>query len=117
VLVSKPSICGAGLNMQHCAREAFVGLGHSWELYYQAIRRVYRFGQKRPVEVKIITSEAEGRVLETIRRKQADADAMAAGMVEHMRDAMLGEIGAADRTKDDYRPTKEMVIPRWLLTA
>lgn len=114
VLVSKPSICGMGLNMQHCAHAVFVGLGYSWELYYQAIRRVYRFGQSRPVTVKIVTSEAEGRVLDTIRRKQADADAMAEGMIAHMRDAMRGEIAAASQTRDDYHPTQEMRTPRWL---
>lgn len=114
VLVTKPSICGMGLNMQRCAHTAFVGLGYSWELYYQAIRRIYRFGQTRPVTAKIITSEAEGRVLDTIKRKQADADAMAVGMVEHMRDAMRGEIAATSQTRDDYQPKKAMRIPRWL---
>lgn len=114
VLVTKPSICGAGLNLQHCANMAFVGIGHSWEAYYQAVRRSHRFGQSSPVHVRIITSEAEGRVLETLRRKQADADAMAAGMVSHMADAMRGEILATGQTRDDYVPQKEMVIPKWL---
>jgi hypothetical protein len=114
VLVTKPSIAGAGLNLQHCADMAFVGIGHSWESYYQAVRRSYRFGQTRPVRVHIITSEAEGRVLETLRRKQADADAMAVGMISHMADAMRGEIQAMGQTRDDYAPQKEMVIPKWL---
>lgn len=114
VLVSKPSICGAGLNLQHCANMAFVGIGHSWEKYYQAVRRSHRFGQLKQVQVKIITSDAEGRVLETIRRKQADADAMAVGMISHMASAMRGEIQAIGQTRDDYKPKKEMVIPQWL---
>src|SRR5690606_13181693 len=59
VLVTKPSIAGAGLNMQRCAHTAFVGLSHSWEQWYQAIRRVYRFGQRRPVECYMITSRSE----------------------------------------------------------
>ena len=115
VLVTKPSICGMGLNMQHCAHSAFVGLGYSWELYYQAIRRIYRFGQLRPVTVKVITSEAEGRVVDTIKRKQQDADAMAVGMIEHMKEVMQAEIKATDVTRDEYQPKKRLEIPKWLM--
>lgn len=114
VLVSKPSIAGAGLNMQRCADVAFVGLGHSWEQYYQAIRRVYRFGQLREVNAHIITSRAEGRVVASIERKQADADRMAAGMVSAMRDAMTAELQAGGVTRDDYNPTERMQVPSWL---
>jgi hypothetical protein len=114
VLVSKPSIAGAGLNMQRCADVAFVGLGHSWEQYYQAIRRVYRFGQMREVNAHIITSRAEGRVVASIERKQADADRMAAGMVDAMRDAMTAELQAGGTTRDDYNPTERMRVPEWL---
>jgi len=114
VLVSKPSIAGAGLNMQRCADVAFVGLGHSWEQYYQAIRRVYRFGQLRAVNAHIITSRAEGRVVASIERKQADADRMAAGMVAAMRDAMTAELRAGGVTRDDYNPQERMRVPQWL---
>jgi hypothetical protein len=114
VLVSKPSIAGAGLNMQRCADVAFVGLGHSWEQYYQAIRRVYRFGQTREVNAHIITSRAEGRVVASIERKQADADRMAAGMVSAMLDAMSAQIHAGGTTRDDYDPNERMRIPSWL---
>ncbi len=114
VLVTKPSICGMGLNMQRCAHVAFVGLGYSWELYYQAIRRVYRFGQKRDVTVKVIVSDAEGRVVDAIRRKQEDADLMAAGVVSCMADTMNQEIRATGKTEDGYNPTEEMRVPTWL---
>lgn len=114
VLVTKPSICGMGLNMQRCAHSAFVGLGYSWEMYYQAIRRIYRFGQKRPVTIKVITSDAEGRVVDVIQRKQADADMMSVSMVGHMREVMRAEINATDVTRDDYKPQERMAIPSWI---
>jgi hypothetical protein len=114
VLVTKPSICGMGLNMQRCANVAFVGLGYSWELYYQAIRRVYRFGQTRPVNVKVIVGSAEGRVVDAIKRKQSDADAMAAGMVKAMSESMNREIRGAVSTRDEYNAKEEMRVPSWL---
>lgn len=114
VLVSKPSICGMGLNMQRCADMAFVGLGYSWELYYQAIRRCYRFGQRNPVNVRVFVSEAEGRVVDVIRRKQEDADRMAEGVVEHMRESMRAQLGALGVTRDDYEPKERMIVPAWL---
>lgn len=84
VLVTKPSIAGYGMNWQHCPNTAFVGLSDSWEKWYQAIRRVWRFGQTRPVHCHVITSEAEGAVVKNIQRKEADAARMAAEMVKHM---------------------------------
>jgi len=114
VLVTKPSICGAGLNMQRCAHVAFVGLGYSWELYYQAIRRVYRFGQSRPVTVRVIVGSSEGRVVESIKRKQSDADVMAVGIVAHMRESMIHNIESLGKTEDGYFANEGMVIPKWL---
>lgn len=73
VIVTKPRIGGWGLNWQHCARMVFVGLSDSYESYYQAVRRCWRFGQTRPVEVHIVASRLEQAVLENIRRKEAQA--------------------------------------------
>jgi DNA modification methylase len=84
VLVSKPSIAGYGMNWQHCPNVAFLGLSDSFEMYYQAIRRVWRFGQTREVNCHIITSESEGAVVKNIQRKEADALKMASEMVKHM---------------------------------
>jgi superfamily II DNA or RNA helicase len=86
VLVTKTSIAGFGLNWQHCPNVAFVGLSDSWESYYQAIRRCWRFGQKRPVHVHVISSDIEGAVLANIKRKEEDAAVMVAEMLEHMKD-------------------------------
>ena len=114
VMVSKPSICGWGLNWQHCARAAFVGLSHSFEAWYQAIRRNYRFGQTREVECYLISSDAEGAVLANLRRKQADAERMSAGMIAEMADFVSAELRATRRDATEYRPTKPMTIPPWI---
>lgn len=76
VLVTKPSIAGFGLNLQHCSNVIFLGLSDSWESYYQCVRRCWRFGQKRQVNVHIVISETEGPVLANILRKEADADTL-----------------------------------------
>jgi superfamily II DNA or RNA helicase len=84
VLVSKSKIFGFGMNFQSCHNVAFCGLSDSFESYYQAVRRCWRFGQKKPVNVHIVTSAAEQSVVENIARKEADAAKMAEGMVIHM---------------------------------
>ncbi len=76
VIVTKPRIGGWGLNWQHCHRMVFVGLSDSYESYYQAVRRCWRFGQTDPVEVTIIASNREQTVLENVRRKENQARAM-----------------------------------------
>lgn len=70
VLVTKPSIAGFGLNWQHCRNMVFVGLSNSWEQYYQAIRRCYRFGQHKEVNVFLLLSDRETSVLQNIQRKE-----------------------------------------------
>ncbi len=102
VLVTKPSIAGFGMNWQHCHQMAFVGLSDSWEQYYQAIRRCYRFGQEHEVTVHVISAESEGAVVENIRRKEEQNKIMGEQMVAHMRDAMQKEIFGAVREKSDY---------------
>lgn len=90
VLVSKPSICGWGMNWQHCARVAFLGLSDSWESYYQAVRRSYRFGQLRPVHVHRVIGANEGAVLANIERKERQAAEMMDGMVDAMGELTFG---------------------------
>ncbi len=117
VMVTKPSIAGAGLNLQHCSKMAFAGLSFSWEQFYQAIRRCYRFGQTNSVEAHVVTSSAELAVLQSIKRKQSDADAMAVGMVSHMRATTLEALGSSGSTTLAYDPKKKMTIPKWLREA
>jgi hypothetical protein len=110
VLVTKPSIAGWGLNWQHCARVAFVGLSDSFEQQYQAIRRCWRFGQARPVRVHLIASEAEGAVVDNLKRKERQAAEMFDQLVKHMGSAS----GPTSRGVSPYEPTVEMVVPNWL---
>lgn len=71
ILLTKPAVCGVGLNLQRAHRMAFVGLGDSYETYYQAIRRCYRFGQTRPVDAHIVVSGIESQIVANVRRKEA----------------------------------------------
>jgi hypothetical protein len=102
VMISKPSIAGFGMNWQHCPNVAFVGLSDSWEAYYQAVRRCWRFGQQSPVHVHIIAAVTEGAVVANIKRKDAQAAAMAEEMVDHMHDLNAEAVRGMVRTKDTY---------------
>jgi len=88
VLVTKPSIAGFGMNFQGCSRMAFVGLNDSYESYYQAIRRCWRFGQSRPVEAHVVVSELEMGIVENVRRKEEEAGRMTDALVREMRGAL-----------------------------
>lgn len=81
VLVTKPSIAGFGMNWQHCARVAFCGMSHSYEQFYQAIRRCWRFGQHRDVEVHIFVADVEQSVVANVLRKKEDSRDMADNMI------------------------------------
>jgi len=112
-LITKPKIAGFGLNWQHCNDMVFVGLSDSWESFYQAVRRCWRFGQEKPVRVHIVTADTEGAVLENIRRKQENNNHMAEEMGRIMRDYTLAEINGASVEKTDYVPCDQMVLPSW----
>ncbi len=102
VIVSKPSICGWGLNWQHCHQMAFVGLSDSWEQYYQAVRRCWRFGQDKPVNVELIVADVEGAVLKNIKAKDEAAAAMAEGLIAHMRTEMQSNVRGSKRMTNEY---------------
>lgn len=116
-MISKPSICGFGLNFQHCADTGFVGLNDSWEQIYQAVRRFWRFGQTKPVNVHFIAAETEGAVVANLRRKEADAERMAAAMVRHMADLSSVAVRGMVRDRPDYNPTVPVEIPDFLMRA
>ena len=113
-IVSKSEICGFGMNFQHCQQMFFLGLSHSYEQFYQAVRRCWRFGQRWPVTVHVIVSDRDDSILANIKRKQAEADKMARGMVEAMAGFTRKAIGRNQRMQDKYNPTKEMEVPQWL---
>jgi len=100
VLVTKPKIAGFGMNWQHCRNLAFVGLSHSWEQYYQAVRRCWRFGQIRDVNVHIVSTDIEAAVLKSIVKKQSAADDMASEMVSRMKGTMMEEIQGVTHSLD-----------------
>jgi hypothetical protein len=104
-LISKPKIGAWGLNYQHCNREVYFP-SHSFEQYYQAIRRCWRFGQKRAVEVDLIASEGEVGILANLQRKADQADAMFASLVAEMNNAM-----GVERTRERAQP---ITLPAWL---
>jgi len=105
VLVTKPKIGAWGLNLQGCAHVTFFP-SHSYEQYYQGVRRCWRFGQTRPVTVDIVATEGEVGVKENLRRKAAQADAMFEALVAHMNDSV--KIDASETY--DQKPE----VPKWL---
>jgi DNA modification methylase len=100
-LVTKPSIAGHGMNFQRCARVVFVGLSDSFERYYQAIRRTWRFGQARPVECYVVTADVEGAVVRNIRDKQRRAEAMQDELVHAMADRTAEHLAARGQYEKD----------------
>lgn len=113
-LVSKPSICGWGLNWQHCARMAFVGVTDSWEAYYQAVRRCWRFGQTRNVHVHIFASQSEGAVVSNLKRKERDALAMAEALSAETKAAVHDSVLGSARSTNPYHPQHSIRIPSFL---
>jgi hypothetical protein len=105
VLVTKPKIGAWGLNFQHCAHVTFFP-SHSFEQYYQGVRRCWRFGQKNPVRVDVVTTEGEKSVLQNLQRKAQAADVMFSRLVEEMNRSI-----AVDRS---VHFTKKEQVPAWL---
>lgn len=116
VMISKPSIMGWGINAQHCARMAFVGVTDSWEAYYQAVRRCWRFGQKREVEVHIFASDLEGAVISNLQRKERDAKAMADSLSAETQAAVMEEVTGVTRISNPYSPARTVELPAWLVS-
>lgn len=85
VLITKPSIASQGLNYQHCHRMAFVGLGDSYEQYYQAIRRCYRYGQTEIVQAHVIVSDLETQIAANVNRKERQANTITRELVAEMK--------------------------------
>jgi len=105
VIVSKPVIAGFGLNWQHCAHQTFFP-SHSFEQWYQAVRRSWRFGQSSPVTVDVISSEGESDVLENLNRKQDAANTMFRNLVKMMNDSL--------QVRSKPYGTEKEEVPSWL---
>lgn len=103
ILVTKPKLAGFGLNLQHCHNVIFAGLSDSYEAFYQAIRRCWRFGQRSDVRCHIITTDIEGNIVDNVKRKEVDALRMRAEMITHMKDISTEEIRQISHSGQDYR--------------
>jgi hypothetical protein len=110
VIVTKPSVAGFGLNWQHCASMIFVGRSFSYEAWYQAVRRCWRFGQKKPVDCHLIVAEGEDQIGRVIARKSADHSAMK----EAMRSAMIRAASRSSEARVPYNPQHNGRMPSWL---
>ena len=105
VLITKPTIAGWGLNWQHCAHQTFFP-SHSFEQWYQAIRRSWRFGQTHQVIIDVITSEGEADVMANMERKQHQADAMFENIV--------GRMSRLCETQKVEKASRKVMVPSWL---
>ena len=102
------------MNWQNCRNMIFVGLSDSYEAYYQAIRRCWRFGQTHDVNVYIIISSKEGAVKVNIEHKQRAAEKMTTEMIKLTKDITTKELRQTTRITTEYNPTVVMKLPKWL---
>jgi hypothetical protein len=114
-LISKPSICGFGMNWQVCHETAFVGLSDSFEAIFQATKRFHRHGQLHPVTRHFIISSAEGPVLKNVERKETDFLKMISNMVKHTRKITIENVKSLHREQDAYNANQPIVVPGWLV--
>lgn len=113
-LVSKPSICGFGMNWQHCHSTICVGLNDSFEQLYQLLRRFWRFGQTNPVDAYFIASELEGAVVANIDEKERKFEAMSDAMAAHMRDFNRAALRSGRVSASNQLAETRMELPAWL---
>lgn len=105
VLITKPKIGAWGLNFQHCSHITYFP-SHSFEQYYQSVRRCWRFGQERQVVVDIVLTEGERRIMENLQRKRGQAERMFASLVSEMNHSI-----SIDRKTYNHSP---IAIPSWM---
>lgn len=113
-LVTKPSIAGFGMNWQSCNNMVFTGLSDSFEQYYQAVRRCWRFGQTKPVNVHIVSADSEGAVVANIKRKEQIHEEVGKEMIACVGEFTAKQLGKAYQEKAEYKPTQKMEIPSWM---
>ena len=112
-LITKPSVAGFGMNWQHCNHQVFAGLSYSFESYYQAVRRCWRFGQHRPVNVDVIVAESESALSAAVASKESDHRLMQTEMADAMKSAMQRAI-AADAGKMTYETSQPLQSPSFI---
>jgi len=102
IMLTKGKIFGHGMNWQHCSRMIFFGFNDSWELFYQCIRREWRYGQKNPVKVYIIMHEVEAEIYQNVMRKEAMAKRLKVKLIEQIKDYEKEELGMESKIEMDY---------------
>lgn len=112
VLVTKASIAGFGLNWQHCARTVFAGMSFSYEAFYQAVRRHWRFRQVRPVDCHVVVADTEAAIWDVVSRKAGDHDAMKREMAAAMARAHRAEVRL-----HTYQPQQKATLPAWMVKS
>lgn len=112
-LVTKPSIAGYGMNWQNCHNMIFVGLSDSFETYYQAVRRCWRFGQAHDVDVYIVISAREGAVKQNIERKESDNERLRRHLIDLTKDITSRELKSTYRIVTEYNADTQMKLPDW----
>ncbi len=113
-LVTKASIAGFGMNWQNCNYMIFTGLSDSFEQYYQAVRRCWRFGQTKPVHVHVVSADSEGAVVANIKRKEQQHEETGREMAKHLHDLTLKQLGKSKTEKTEYQPKTKMELPKWV---
>lgn len=106
-MISKASLCGFGMNWQNCDTTIFLSISHSWERFFQAVRRFWRFGQKKPVNVHIIISDLEEAMLKDLWRKEKDAQTMSAKMIECVKEETKKQLKGVNNQKSEYKTRVE----------
>jgi hypothetical protein len=102
------------MNYQHCANQVYVGLTDSFEQVFQGVRRSWRFGQTRPVNVYMVASEIEGEVVKNLQAKERRYEAMADAMSKHMIDLVRQQVRGGRVATSRYEPRARMELPAWL---
>lgn len=116
LLITKPAIAGFGMNWQHCHRTVIASMTFSFERTFQLIRRFWRYGQTKPVELALVSASSEGNVVQALARKEAQYLSMQAQMNKAMRaTGLLAQVRVFDDY--DYMPTKMMKLPAFLRTS
>jgi superfamily II DNA or RNA helicase len=115
VLVTKPKLAGFGMNWQSCHEVIYLGVTHSFEQYYQSVRRVWRFGQKNKVIVHIIQHVLEGEIIQNLKRKEIQAKEMNESMLEEMKKTNYSLLKSVTRQSIEYDPSQIIKLPKWLI--
>ena len=113
-IVTKPAICGFGLNWQHCGNVVRLGIDDSYEQDYQVIRRQWRFGRTEPVHVHRIITDRDSRTVDSQKRKQEQHLKLSRGMIEAVSERTREEISGQKRERVEYRPQQKMEMPEWI---